>query len=235
MSLIDTEGLNKLNDLFLGLIKRNLKPEAFLWLETKVLLIKSEDKSTQLNLVFAQMPRFAAKELLVPNAAEAAEIDALLPGFALKGWTIERLCRVWILMQIPASNKTLYLEKIKSLFVAAEMNEQAALYSALPVLHYAEEWISKCEEGIRSNLGTVLEAVMYHNPYPAHFLSQGAWNQLILKAFFTEKEINKVVGLKERANELLSQALCDYAQERLAANRMVNPDLYKLINKNINS
>ena len=93
----------------------------------------------------------------------------------------------------------------------------------------------KCEEGIRSNLGTVLEAIMYHNPYPAHFLSQGAWNQLILKAFFTEKEINKVVGLKERANELLSQALCDYAQERLAANRMVNPDLYKLINNNINS
>ena len=109
------------------------------------------------------------------------------------------------------------------------MNEQVALYSALPVLAYPEEWISRCEEGIRSNIGLILEAIMYHNPYPAHYLSEAAWNQMILKAFFTEKNVQQIVGLKQRNNARLAATLQDYIEERLAAHRTVNEEIYKLL------
>lgn len=229
MLLIDIEGIKSLNDLFLQIIKQNLSSDALQWLETKVELIKTEEKSIQLNLTFSHLPRLAGKQPIVLQAEDEAKIAQLLPGFSLKEWTADRLSRVWLLMQVPNENKEAYIKKIGGLFIGSEMNEQIALYSTLPFLNYAEEWVSRCEDGIRSNIGTVLEAIMYHNPYPAHFLSEGAWNQLVLKAFFTDKDVNHIVGLNERSNQALTDTLSDYVQERLAAHRTVNPEIYKLI------
>jgi len=227
--LLNLEGIKSLNDLFLQIIKQNLNGDALLWLENKVELIKTEEKSIQLNLAFSHLPKLAGKKLAEVQPKDQEKIKDLLPGFSLNGWTIDRLSRVWLLMQVPADNKEVYIKKINGLFIGSEMNEQIALYSALPFLNYAEEWIARCEDGIRSNIGTVLEAIMYYNPYPAHFLSEGAWNQLVLKAFFTEKDVNHITGLKERSNEALADTLSDYVQERLAAHRTVNPEIYKLI------
>ncbi|SMC63638.1 EboA domain-containing protein [Pedobacter africanus] len=229
MLLIDSEGLKSLNGLFLQIIERSLTAEAFQWLQNKAGLVVKEDKSVQLHLCFAHLPRIASRELVMSTDDENTAISALLPGFTITDWTSDKLCRIWLLMQLPSDNRETYVKKINSLFSAAEMNEQVALYSALPLYLYPEEWISRCEEGIRSNIGTVLEAIMYHNPYPARFLSQQAWNQLVLKAFFTEKDVKQIVGLNERLNESLTATLQDYVQERLAAQRSVAPEIYQLI------
>jgi hypothetical protein len=229
MLLIDLEGIKSLNDLFLQIIRQNLRGDALEWLKTKVELIKTEEKSTQLNLTFSHLPRLAGKQPIVLHAEDKTKIAQLLPGFSLKEWTVDRLSRVWLLMQLSDEYKETYIKKISGLFIGSEMNEQIALYSALPFLSYADEWVSRCEDGIRSNIGTVLEAIMYHNPYPAHFLSEGAWNQLVLKAFFTDKDVYCIVGLNERSNHALADTLSDYVQERLAAHRTVNPEIYKLI------
>lgn len=212
-----------------GIIKRNLDSDAFLWLQNKVRLIQSEEKSTQLNLTFSHLPRLTGKKIVELQPGEQEKIDQQLPGFTITGWTIDKLCRVWLLTQVPAGDKESYVKKINGLFAAAEMNEQIALYAALPVFFYPEEWIARCEEGIRSNIGTVLEAIMYHNPYPATYLHEAAWNQLILKAFFTEKDVNNITGLNERVNRSLTDTLNDYVMERSAAHRDVNPEIYKLI------
>ncbi len=102
-----------------------------------------------------------------------------------------------------------------------------------PILNYPEAWKLRCAEGIRSNIGTVLEAIMYHNPYPANNLDETAWNQLVLKAFFTDKDVNKIVGLDERANQNLANTLFDYVEERWAAGRTVNPQIWRLTGKYI--
>lgn len=228
MLLIDITGLKKLNDFFLQVLKNNLSNEAIEWLQQKTALIVAEDKSVQLHLCFAHLPRIASKNTIQINGQETQQISELLPGFVINNWTLDKLSRVWLLMQLPSDNRETYVRKINSLFSAAEMNEQVALYSALPLYAYPEEWISRCEEGVRSNIGTVLEAIMYHNPYPAKFLSQPAWNQLVLKAFFTEKDVSQIVGLNERVNDALTATLEDYIQERLAANRTVAPEIYQL-------
>lgn len=228
MLLIDITGLKKLNGILLQVLKNNLSNEAMEWLQQKTALIVAEDKSVQLHLCFAHLPRIASKNTIQINDQETQQISELLPGFVINNWTLDKLSRVWLLMQLPSDNKETYVRKINSLFSAAEMNEQVALYSALPLYAYPEEWISRCEEGVRSNIGTVLEAIMYHNPYPAKFLSQPAWNQLVLKAFFTEKDVSQIVGLNERVNDALTATLEDYIQERLAANRTVAPEIYQL-------
>jgi hypothetical protein len=113
--------------------------------------------------------------------------------------------------------------------MAAEMNEQVALYSALPVLAYPEQWQRRCAEGIRSNIGMVLEAIMCNNPYPSETLEQAPWNQMVLKAFFTEKPIHQIIGLDERANKELAHILSNYAHERWAAHRSVPPMLWRCV------
>lgn len=211
------------------IIRRSLSSGAMDWLEQKIGLIKTEEKNLQLNLAFSHIPRFVEKKTIALQPSEVTEINQKLPGFDLSGWSADRLARVYLLMQVPDQDKEVYLRKINGLFTAAEMNEQAALYSALPVFSYPQEWIHRCEEGIRSNIGTVLEAIMYHNPYPARYLSENSWNQLVLKAFFTEKDVTRITGIKERKNKALSETLKDYVQERLAAHRTVHPEIYKLI------
>lgn len=223
MPIID---IKNLPELFQKIIKRNLSNDAWDWLQKKIDLIKTGERSMQLNLSFSMLPRQTGRDVIELTNDETAEFK--LSGMELNDWTIDKLCRVWLLMQIPEGDKENYLRKINGLFATAEMNEQVALYTALPFYCYPEEWIARCEEGIRSNIGTVLEAIMYHNPYPAKFLSTPSWNQLVLKAFFTEKDVSKIYRLYERANPALSETLLDYVQERLAAHRTVAPEIYQL-------
>ena len=229
MSSSGTTQLNELNPVFLSIVKKNLSGDAFAWLESKVAGVRTEDKAIQLNQAFSQLPKHAGKNLLELTAEESDQINELFPGFSVAGWSIDRLARVWLLMQVPATVKDLYLKKINGLFTASEMNEQVALYSALPFYAYPEEWIAKAENGIRSNIGTVLEAIMYHNPFPATYLSENAFNQLVLKAFFTEKDVTRITGLYTRVNKALQDTLSDYVAERTAAHRTVEPNIYQLI------
>lgn len=216
--------------MILEIITRELPAEALIWLKDKATLVRNEQKTAQLHMAFAHLPRYSSKALVHFVSQEKETIAQLLPGYDIEDWGLDRLCRVWLLMQVPEKNDPdNYFKKINSLFTAAEMNEQVALYAALPLLHYPEMWISRCEEGIRSNIGIVLEAIMYCNPYPAAYLPEASWNQLILKAFFTEKDVNRIVGLQQRLNSALAETLEDYVQERLAAHRNVLPEIYKLI------
>lgn len=217
--------------LFTSLIDRNANESGLLWLKEKGGLVSSEQGAEQLNITFSAIPRKLDKKIIEVKEEESRSLQEFFPGYSIKGWSLQRLCRVWLLMQVDTSNKENYLKKISTIFRTAEMNELVALYSSLPVLEFQEEWKMQCAEGVRSNIGIVLEAIMYDNPYPAEYLDEQAWNQMVLKAFFTEKNVKKIYGLEKRANKRLSETLKDYANERMAAKRSVNDQLWPLIEK----
>ncbi len=221
----------ELDSVITGIIKQNAVPDVFHWLEEKAILISEEKPGTQLNLAFAAVPRKTGRHFIKIAENERKVIEGVHTGLSFDDWTIDRLSRLWLLMQANASEKQAYCNKIENLFKAAEMYELAALYSSLYFFEYPQEWKRQCAEGIRSNIGFVLEAIMYNNPYPFKYLSDLAWNQLVLKAFFTEKDVNRIIGLDERANKELAWILIDYANERWAAHRSVNPQLWRLVGK----
>jgi hypothetical protein len=210
-----TEEDNMTTVLLWTLIRQEASAGASDWLENQALAVKAEQGASELNMTFALLPRKMGGA----------------PVASFRDWPLDRLCRVWLLTQVNPADKSAYLGKIENLFSGASMNELVALYSALPVLAYPGEWQKRCAEGIRSNIGTVLEAIMYENPYPSACLEEGAWNQMILKAFFTDKDIDRIVGVEGRANPALSAALFDYAQERRSAGRPINPQIASLIRK----
>jgi hypothetical protein len=233
--------MKSLASIIESIIRRNLDSDGWEWLLARAAAVREDPAGTSLNLAFTAIPRKTGKKDPAVTDAEQQAIDQLLPGFYIRDWPVDRLSRVWLLMQVdPTDNdpvrtdpagRNAYIKKIENLFAAAEMNELVALYSALPVLAYPEEWRLRCAEGIRSNIATVLEAIIHRNPYPAAWLDEPAWNQLVVKAFFTDKEISLITGLERRSNRNLANILADYARERQAAGRLVNPQLWDLVKK----
>lgn len=206
-----------------AIIAAHATPQALNWLQEQLQLLQEAKSTQRFNITFTAMPRFTGKKVIS---------DVYIPeanNFFIYGYTLDRLARIWWLLQLPSEDRSYYVAAIEDLFSAADMNEQITLYGALPLLAYAEEWKLRTAEGVRSNIGGVLEAIMVHNAYPGRYLDEAAWNQLVMKAIFTDKPVHLIHGLDERANPRLAHILRDYAHERWAAGRKINPMLWRLI------
>lgn len=211
-------------------LKSHLQPSTWQWLSAQVARIAVDPTPGLVARTFTSLPR----ELRTDQKAPLVSVNEPLEcphglSLTVQGWTAVRLARVWVLSCIPELDEPGYVQLIERLFKYGDMEELAALYSALPVYHYPQAWLPRCKEGIRSNIGHVRHAVIVNNAYPAHYLDEDAWNQLVLKAFFTEEDIPHIIGLKRRNNTRLAEALTDYAYERYAAQRQINPMLWILV------
>jgi hypothetical protein len=221
----------ELTEVLASIIKNNVPPESYAWLSEKVTSINN---AVQFNSIFVMLPRKTGKAPIKISKDQTDKLSKIRPNLSIEGWAIDRLARVWLLMHASTSDSEKYFGSIENLFLAAEVNELVALYSALPVLAYPDKWAARCSEGIRNNIADVLKAIMCNNPYPSENLNEAAWNQMVLKAFFTEKPVNEIIGLDDRANERLARTLSDYAHERWAAHRPVNPLLWRCVGPFIN-
>ncbi|GAA4401158.1 hypothetical protein GCM10023187_15020 [Nibrella viscosa] len=219
-----------LRDTLFRLIDQQPNAEkAAAWLEQQAQAFRQNPQTAFFYRIFTSLPRFTGKAPVTVPADIIDELNQLLPGFQVQNWTLDRLARVWWLLQLPAEDEPAYVKTITELFKAAELNELVALYSALPVLAFPEAWRFQASEGVRNNIGDVQEAIMLRNPYPADYLDELAWNQLVMKAFFTEKDVTQIIGFDKRANERLAQIIIDYARERKAAGRTIHPQLWRLV------
>ncbi|MBL7696514.1 MAG: EboA domain-containing protein [Chitinophagaceae bacterium] len=216
----------KIITLFGTILQQNISAEGFMYLKEK---IPSLQNPSHFNTTFVTLPRKTGKQTLNITKDQLTQASNIRPGLTISGWSADRLARAYIILQLEASDREKYFKTLESLFRSAEVNELVALYSCLPLFAWPEMWIARCSEGIRSNIGDVLKAIMCNNPYPSENLSESAWNQLVLKAVFTEKPLDQVIGLDARANERLARTLSDYAHERWAAHRNITPELWRCV------
>jgi hypothetical protein len=202
--------------------------------ESDWLTQKGNAAPIELMTAFVASPRFLSKKIVNVEGAEEKALDQAIPGFWVNGWSLVRLARVWLLTQLDVNEKAAFVKNIETLFDTAEMNELVALYSALPVLAYPEQWLFRATDAVRSNMGFVFDAIALHNPYPAKYFSELAWNQLVLKTIFNDKPVHFITGLEKRENENLALILSDFAHERWAAGRSVAPNVWRLVSKFMN-
>lgn len=190
---------------------------------------KRRGNATGLLTAFVAAPRFVGRKSLPADATFDAHLNVLVPGWSLEGYTLDRLARVYLLLHLPATDEAAYVRHVETLFSTADLGELTALYSALPVLAFPENWVFRATEAVRSNMGPVFDAVALGNPYPAAQFTELAWNQLVLKAIFNAKPLHRITGFTERANATLAHDLSDLAHERWAAGRTVPPRAWQLV------
>ncbi|MCY7352551.1 MAG: EboA domain-containing protein [Cytophagaceae bacterium] len=215
--------------VFYELIKNSATQQEQQWLTTK-----TAASTPALLAAFVATPRFIGRHAIQITEKNRSELADLVPDWPIESWTLDRLCRVFLLLYLESHDKTAYIRSIETLFDTAELQELVALYSALPVLAYPEHWVFRATEAVRSNMGPVFDAVALGNPYPAAHFSEAAWNQLVLKCIFNDKPIHRIVGLDQRANQQLADNLSDFAHERWAAGRQVPPQVWRLVSKFMN-
>lgn len=219
--------IEKMKDKLQQLISRNLNEKANDWLQQQYERYSSKQNATCFNLTFTAIPRFVGKAAIKISESENNALQQIRQGLSLSGWSADRLARSWWLLQWPAEDEKQYAQQIESLFKSAEMKEQVALYGALPLLAYPKAFTRRAAEGLRTNMSSVFEAIALDNPYPAEYFEETAWNQMVLKSFFMDVEVNRIQGLDDKANAKLAHILSDYAHERWAAGRTVNPLLWR--------
>lgn len=217
------------------LLERSTTDQGMEWLTQKMELLGSETaRDKDLYLAFSAAPRIAGKEKLQLTDADLEQANAIRRGFNPSHWTTDQAARALLLLSLPAHNADAYVKKVETLFGTADMGELVALYGSLPLLPHPDRFKKRAAEGVRTNMGDVYEAVALDTPYPAEFMEEAPWNQLVLKTLFVGKPLCRIYGLEERSNAKLARMLTDYAHERWAAGRPVSPELWRPVGPFIN-
>ncbi|MEG5054998.1 MULTISPECIES: EboA family metabolite traffic protein [unclassified Microcoleus] len=220
---------NNITNLLRCWLSRHIAEEAFTWLEEKRQQISQGATERVFFTTFSAVPRYIGKKDLVLTAEDLQAAEEIRPGWSPSHWSIDRVGRTLLLLALPHNNVTTYMRSLEQLFTTADVGELVTLYQSLPLLPYPELHLERADEGIRSNMTAVFNAVALHNPYPADYFGTPAWNQMILKAVFVGSPLHQIWGIDRRANLELARMLIDYARERWAAKRPVNPELWRLV------
>ncbi len=221
--------LPRVIDLLERWIGEGSGPDGLAWLREKRQLIAGGAPDWQFFTSFSGAPRFVGKHDLELSEHDRSEAESVRPGWHPHEWSIDQAARAALVLSYPTKDRAGYVSAIEQLFSTADVRESVALYRCLPLLPFPDEFRGRAAEGVRSNITSVFNAVAHHNPYPAEYFDEGAWNQMILKALFVGSPLFPVVGLEKRANPTLARMLVDYARERWAAHRSVSPELWRLV------
>ncbi|NMF61461.1 hypothetical protein DP113_02750 [Brasilonema octagenarum UFV-E1] len=219
------------NELLHNWLKQRLNSQALTWLEQKIEQIKTAVNTLVFFSAFSAVPRYTGKNDLQLTKTELEAACSARTGWFPSHWSVDQAARILLVLALPQDNEQKYLETLERVFTAADVGELVALYQALPLLRYPEKFRNRAAEGVRSNMTAVFNAVALGNSYPAQYLGDLAWNQMVLKALFVGSPLHLIQGLDQRANPELARMLVDYAHERWAAKRTVSPELWRLVGR----
>ena len=197
------------------------------WVDDKAQAIKKGSEEWVFFTSFSAVPRYTGKAELNLDAGALEAADVLRPGWMAGHWSVDHAARAIMALSVPADNEAAYFSTMTKVFNAADLGESVALYQCLPLFPHPEGFIERAQEGLRSNMTSVFQAVAQRNPYPKEYFGENAFNQMVLKSCFVGSSLHLIVGLDERANASLAKMLVDYAHERWAASREVTPELWR--------
>ncbi|CAH1001758.1 hypothetical protein LEM8419_02664 [Neolewinella maritima] len=208
------------------LLQAHLPPEARQWLEAKLDTLWADFKPRSFYLAFGACPRFLGKDELTFNEAELSRLTVEYPNFSATSWSTDQLARVLLMTALPTDTNVRVLD---DLFATADYRELIALYKGLYFLGNAADFVPRTREGLRTNMVGVFDAIALENPYPARYLSEDAWNHMVLKAMFMQRPMYRIYRIEDRKNAKLADIFLDYAEERRSAHRPVSPELWRFI------
>lgn len=228
-------GFNRQNDYdykkmrvaILGWLEQKLEGESIEWLKSTGEKLAKDPEDWLLYTSFSAVPRHTGKDEISFSDDELAKAESIRQNWQPIGWTVGQLGRIYLLLKFADAGEEEFLDKIEKIYLSSDMSEAVALYKGIPLYPHQEKFKKRAAEGVRSNMTNVFNAVAHHNPFPAEYMDEAAYNQIVLKALFVESSLYKIIGFDERANETLAKMLVEYAHERWSAGREVSPELWR--------
>lgn len=225
----DLNHIAKLQQTLSGWLSDCLPADRWQWLATQVQAVADGASDQQLFTTFSLITRKLGKAELNLSTEQIATAQTLCPGWQPQNWSVDQVARSWLLLSLPQQDDAQVCHRFEQLFTTSGLQELIALHQTLPLLPHPERYQFWADEGVRSHMKGVFDAIVLRNPYPAQHFDQDAWNQMVLKTMFVESPLHPIYGLDQRRNQELARMAIDYVHERWAAHRRVTPELWRLI------
>jgi hypothetical protein len=206
-----------------------LSADQWQWLSAQITAIAAGAPDRQVFTSFSLVSRQVGKADLALTPAQIAAAQALCPGWEPQTWSVDQAARSLLLLALPQDDPDQVARRFEQLFTTSGLQELIALHQTLPLLPHPDRYRFWADEGVRSHMKGVFEAIALRNPYPMLHFDEAAWNQMVLKALFIESALAPIIGLDQRRNPTLARMAIDYVHERWAAKRKVNPELWRLV------
>jgi hypothetical protein len=217
-----------MRDLLTDILTQSAPPEAAAWLRERLAEQETQFSKRPFYYAFSGVSRrFPKRGRLETTPEQANRLRELAPGLSLEHWDVFRLARVLLLLALAKQEKGVFRETIAALLNTADLREQAAIYSAYPLLPHQDELVESAIDGLRSNIVDVFDSIALNNPLPAARFTDAAWNQMVLKAIFISRPLYRVAGLDARRNADLAAAISYLAHERWAAGRRIPAEAWR--------
>jgi hypothetical protein len=219
-------GFMDLPDCLLALVAARAPESAMTWLRTALATLSLQSFGP----AFASAARRFGHAPLALTALERAELarSSQPPtlGSVLEVMPLSGLVRSLLLLGavrlVPEDGQVSFVART---FDTADSFERAAVLRSLGGLPDPARFVDVAVHACRTHVQDVFEAIACENPYPSQYFPDPAFQQLVLKCFFTEVPVRRVEGLASRLNAELARMALAYASERRAAGRSVPPDL----------
>ena len=211
------------------LLRRHTSQHAIEWLMNQSRKLQEGQHAKTIFMAFSAASRYFENKPLPLTPPDKSHAENIRKGLRPDSWSIQQTARIMLLLDMPHQDVEQYLSLLDRLAETADVAEQTAIYAALPLMPHPEALRRRASEGVRTNMSIVFDAIALHNPYPAGFLEEKAWNQMVLKAVFMARPLYQIWGADTRHNRELAQMLLDFAHERWAAHRSLSPEVWRFI------
>ncbi|MBT2161663.1 EboA domain-containing protein [Zobellia barbeyronii] len=212
--------LTKLDQELQSLLNSNLDAATDSWLQSKLEQITSSSSTKDLYMTYSLLASKIDSDTVLNLSSDTDEVTQYL---RTQNATTLQIARIYLLIKVLKANGDFFVPKVANLIQVADTGELETFLKYLILLPDAENYKQTAVEALRTNIATIFEAISMQNPYPAKYFNDQQWNQMFLKAAFMQLDLSTILSIDERANKDLTRIISDYAHERWAASREIEP------------
>jgi len=198
---------------------------AIVWLKEQLFRILEEERTAK--TLYLTYSLCASKFPSEPLDRIEVDNEGLENHLQAKQASLLTVARIYLLAKVLDENEPLFKGKVQNLIQIADTGELETFLNYLVLLPNPKNYLFAGVEALRTNIETVFDAIALKNPYPARYFNDQQWNQMYLKAAFMQRNLGDIEAVDERANKELTRIISDYAHERWAASRTIDPEFWR--------
>lgn len=176
--------------------------------------------------------RFSRRHLITSFAArESAHLESALGAQPIGHWRRDETAKLWLIATVICEGFDIdqRYEALYQVYDAADTEGRVVCLRALNFVEgLPEAGLTIIHDAGRTYLKELMEAAWCNSPFATRYLSTEEYRKAVLKALFCDVPVGGFMGLEDRADAELSRRLCEYANEREAAGRVVHPSVLRV-------
>jgi len=219
-------------EILFTILKNSIAPHIKKWLEDSISDIVLEKSTRKLYLTYTLCNSKIEKKSIAFTKLATNDFSNYLK---IKQANTQEIARIYLLVNVLEQDQLFFKEKVDKLIHIADTGELVTFLNYLTVLPNPRNYKYTAVEALRTNIDNVFDAISMDNPFPSLYFNEQQWNQMYLKAAFMQRDLSRIVAVDKMGNTELTRIISDYAHERWAASRTIDPEFWRPVSNFIDA